>query len=79
MGKQADTWGACMVAMGVAAMRGPSTVPAGAPVVHTGTGGPSEKNLNGSEPGADSGSPVRFPAPSAPENGRETASDPRRK
>ena len=41
MGKQADTWGACMVAMGVAAMRGPSTVLAGAPVVHTGTGGPS--------------------------------------
>ena len=68
MGKQADTWGACMVAMGVAAMRGPSTVLAGAPVVHTGTGGPSERNLNGSEPGAESAVPVRCPAPAAPGN-----------
>ena len=68
MGKQADTWGACMVAMGVAAMRGPSTVLADAPVVHTGTGGSSERNLNGSEPGAEFAVPVCCPAPVAPGN-----------
>ena len=77
MGRQVDARSARMVVMGVAAMRGASTVLTGVPVSYTGTGTPLEKNLKGGEPGAESGSPVRFPALVASENGRWAESDPR--
>lgn len=78
MGRQVDARSARMVVMGVAAMRGASTVLTGVPVFYTGTGAPLEKNPKGGGPGVESGSPVRFPALVASENGRRAESDPRR-
>lgn len=71
MGRYVDARNARMAVMGVSAMRAASTV-LGAPMLHEETGDLAEKNLNGSEPGAESGVPVRCPAPLVPDNGQRT-------
>ena len=78
MGRYVDARNARMAVMGVLAMRAASTV-LGSPMFHEETGDLVEGNLNGSEPGAESGVPVRCPAPLVPDNGQRTVLGHRRR